>query len=205
MPLYHTMGVRSLLAMSLIGGTFVCLPRFDAARALELIAAEKITNLYLVPTLYHDLVHHPRFARDRRQLGAQARLRRRVDDRRAAEGAAGGVQARSCSSITTARRKSTPSPSTRTRRPSPARPAAPASTRSMRVVKLGARSPDEIARAGEEGEIIALLAERRVLRGLLAPARRRRQGAARRAGTSPATPAISTPTATCSSPAASTT
>src|SRR5262249_47674135 len=26
MPLYHTMGVRSLLAMSLIGGTFVCLP-----------------------------------------------------------------------------------------------------------------------------------------------------------------------------------
>src|SRR6516164_2207317 len=27
MPLYHTMGVRSLLAMSLIGGAFVCLPR----------------------------------------------------------------------------------------------------------------------------------------------------------------------------------
>src|SRR5205085_12496696 len=62
MPLYHTMGVRSLIAMSLIGGTFVCLPRFDAARALELIAAEKITDLYLVPTLYHDLLHHPRFA-----------------------------------------------------------------------------------------------------------------------------------------------
>src|SRR5262249_47863662 len=55
MPLYHTMGVRSLLAMSLIGGAFVCLPRFDVARALELIAAERITNLYLVPTLYHDL------------------------------------------------------------------------------------------------------------------------------------------------------
>ena len=34
MPLYHTMGVRSLLAMSLVGGTFVCLPRFDAERAL---------------------------------------------------------------------------------------------------------------------------------------------------------------------------
>src|SRR5947209_1483645 len=61
MPLYHTMGVRSLIAMSLIGGAFVCLPRFEAARALELIAAEKITNLYLVPTLYHDLLHHPAF------------------------------------------------------------------------------------------------------------------------------------------------
>ena len=35
MPLYHTMGVRSLLAMSLIGGAFVCLPRFEIARALD--------------------------------------------------------------------------------------------------------------------------------------------------------------------------
>ncbi|MGA3140125.1 MAG: AMP-binding protein, partial [Xanthobacteraceae bacterium] len=62
MPLYHTMGVRSLLAMSLIGGTFVCLPQFDAVRALELITAERVSNLYLVPTLYHDLVNHPAFA-----------------------------------------------------------------------------------------------------------------------------------------------
>src|SRR5271168_157761 len=37
MPLYHTMGVRSLIAMSLIGGAFVCLRRFDAAAALQLI------------------------------------------------------------------------------------------------------------------------------------------------------------------------
>jgi 2-furoate---CoA ligase len=51
MPLYHTMGVRSLLAMSLIGGAFVCLPRFDVVRALELIEKEKVSNLYLVPTL----------------------------------------------------------------------------------------------------------------------------------------------------------
>ena len=35
MPLYHTMGVRSLLAMSLIGGAFVCLRRFDVERALR--------------------------------------------------------------------------------------------------------------------------------------------------------------------------
>src|SRR5262249_4620425 len=61
MPLYHTMGVRSLLAMSLVGGTFVCLPQFDVRHALELISAERVTNLYLVPTLYHDLVHHPCF------------------------------------------------------------------------------------------------------------------------------------------------
>ncbi len=62
MPLYHTMGVRSLLAMALINGAFVCLPRFDAGKALELIERERVTNLYLVPTLYHDLLAHPRFA-----------------------------------------------------------------------------------------------------------------------------------------------
>jgi len=61
MPLYHTMGVRSLISMSLIGGTFVCLPRYDARQALAAIERERVTNLYLVPTLYHDLVHHPEF------------------------------------------------------------------------------------------------------------------------------------------------
>ena len=45
MPLYHTMGVRSLIAMSLIGGTFVCLRRFDTDLALELIArGERLHN-----------------------------------------------------------------------------------------------------------------------------------------------------------------
>ncbi len=62
MPLYHTMGVRSLLAMAVINGCFVCLPRFHPVEALRLIAREKVTNLYLVPTLYHDILHHPAFA-----------------------------------------------------------------------------------------------------------------------------------------------
>ena len=57
-----TMGVRSLLAMALVDGTFVCLPRFEAGAALRLIARERISNLYLVPTLYHDLIGHPDFA-----------------------------------------------------------------------------------------------------------------------------------------------
>jgi len=61
MPLYHTMGVRSLLAVQLLDGAFICLPRFDAARALRLIECERIRSLYLVPTLYHDLLDHPNF------------------------------------------------------------------------------------------------------------------------------------------------
>ena len=62
MPLYHTMGVRSLLAMAPLGGAFVCQHRFDAAAALRLIEAERISALYLVPTLYYDLLASPGFA-----------------------------------------------------------------------------------------------------------------------------------------------
>lgn len=62
MPLYHTMGVRSLLSMALIDGLFVCMPRFDVPMALDLIERERLTNLYLVPTLYHDILSNPRFA-----------------------------------------------------------------------------------------------------------------------------------------------
>lgn len=60
MPLYHTMGIHSLLAVSLIGGCFVCQPEWDAEAALRLIQEERITSLYLAPTLFHDLVSHPR-------------------------------------------------------------------------------------------------------------------------------------------------
>jgi 2-furoate---CoA ligase len=62
MPLYHTMGVRSLLATALVDGCFICQPRFDPAGALELVQAERITNLFLAPTLYHDLLAVPEFA-----------------------------------------------------------------------------------------------------------------------------------------------
>jgi 2-furoate---CoA ligase len=60
MPLYHTMGVHSLLAMHHVGGCYVCQPDWDPEAALALIERERITSLYLAPTLYHDLVSHPR-------------------------------------------------------------------------------------------------------------------------------------------------
>jgi 2-furoate---CoA ligase len=62
MPLYHTMGIHSLLAMHLIGGCYVPQARWDAGEALRLIEAERISSLYLAPTLFHDLVHHPALA-----------------------------------------------------------------------------------------------------------------------------------------------
>ncbi len=59
MPLYHTMGIHSLLAMSLLGGCFVAQQRWDPGEALGLIERERLTALYLAPTLYHDLVTQP--------------------------------------------------------------------------------------------------------------------------------------------------
>ena len=62
MPLYHTMGIHSLISMHLIGGCFVSQPRWDEEEALRLIQEERITSLFLAPTLFYDLVHHPRLA-----------------------------------------------------------------------------------------------------------------------------------------------
>lgn len=69
MPLYHTMGVHSLIAMALLGGCYVCQRDWDAAGALELIESERVTSLYLAPTLFHDLVESPATeARDRSSI-----------------------------------------------------------------------------------------------------------------------------------------
>lgn len=67
MPLYHTMGIHSLVAMHHVGGCFVSLARWDPAEALRLIEEQRLTSLYLAPTLFHDLVHHPEA--QRRDLG----------------------------------------------------------------------------------------------------------------------------------------
>src|SRR5205807_118900 len=59
MPLYHTMGIHSLTSMAAVNGCFVCQPDWTAAGALRLIEAERLSALYLIPTLFWDLVHAP--------------------------------------------------------------------------------------------------------------------------------------------------
>ena len=56
MPLYHTMGIHSMIAMALIDGCFVAMPTWDADGVGALIERERLTSLYLAPTLYHDLL-----------------------------------------------------------------------------------------------------------------------------------------------------
>ena len=56
MPMFHTMGLRTLLASIAVAGTWVPQTRFDAARSLELITGHGVTSLYLVPTVYWSLL-----------------------------------------------------------------------------------------------------------------------------------------------------
>ena len=63
MPLYHTMGVRSLLAMCMLNGKYVVSAHWDPAFALSLMEQEKITCLYLMPRYFHELVEDPHFSR----------------------------------------------------------------------------------------------------------------------------------------------
>jgi 2-furoate---CoA ligase len=164
MPLYHTMGVRSLLAMSLIGGTFVCLPRFDAGAALALIAAEKITNLYLVPTLYHDLLHHERFAATDvssvRKLGfAGASM---------TDGLLKQLQAAFRPDLFVNHYGSSEIYTFTIDQNAPAKPGSAGRAginQLIRVMRLGASSPDGVAKIGEEGEIIAWLASDEAFEG----------------------------------------
>lgn len=157
MPLYHTMGVRSLLAMALIDGRFVCMPRFDAGRALALLESEAISNLYLVPTLYHDMLAHADFARSDissvRKLGFAGApmhdaLLLRLDAAFAPElfvNHYGSSEVYTFSINADARRK----PGSAGRAGINAR---------LRVVRLDASGPTDLAAVGEEGQIIADLA-----------------------------------------------
>jgi 2-furoate---CoA ligase len=157
MPLYHTMGVRSLIAMSLIGGTFVCLPRYDAGQALALIEAEAITNLYLVPTLYHDLVHAREFASvdvtSVRKLGFAGAsmtdgLLKRLNDAFRPDLFVNHYGSSEIYTFTIDQK-------------APAKPGSAGKAginQQIRVVRLNARSAAELAKSNEEGEVIALLA-----------------------------------------------
>ncbi|MFN0263476.1 AMP-binding protein [Tepidamorphus sp. 3E244] len=157
MPLYHTMGVRSLLAMSLIGGLFVCLRRFDADEALSDIEREGITCLYLVPTLYHALLDSKAFAKADistvRLLGfAGASM---------TDGLLQRLQAAFKPDLFVNHYGSSEVYTFTIHQDAPSKPGSAgraALNQRIRVVDASAKDPDAILPVGEEGEIIADLA-----------------------------------------------
>ena len=156
MPLYHTMGVRSLLAMALVDGTFVCQRRFNADEALALIERERVSNLYLVPTLYHDLLVSPRFAtsdvRPVRKLGFAGQamtdgLLKRLDRAFRPELFVNHYGSSEIYTFTIEPKAA--------RKPGSAGKAG--INQDIRVVRLDANDPEARVPAGEEGHIIASL------------------------------------------------
>ena len=156
MPLYHTMGVRSLLSMALVSGTYVCQPRFDTSDALDLIARHRVTNLFLVPTLYHDLLADLAFeaadVSSVRKLGFAGApmtdgLLRRLAEAFRPELFVNHYGSSEIYTFTVC----------------PDAPAKPGSAgkaginQRIRVVRIGAGDPEDTMPANEEGEIIASL------------------------------------------------
>jgi 2-furoate---CoA ligase len=72
MPMFHTMGVRKMLATALVGGKLVCMPDYSPGGVLKQIAAEQVSSLFLVPTMFHDIVRDPAFGKH--DLGSLSRL-----------------------------------------------------------------------------------------------------------------------------------
>ncbi|MBF1800105.1 AMP-binding protein [Alloalcanivorax profundimaris] len=164
MPLYHTMGVRSLLSMALLDGHFVCIPRFDVEATLDAIERERISNLYLVPTLYHMLIEHPAFSPERvasvRKIGFAGApmsdgLMQRVEDAFQPElfvNHYGSSEIYTFTIDQAASRK-------------PGSSGRGALNQRIRVVRLTADTPAEEVPAGEEGQIIADLASDEAFEG----------------------------------------
>jgi fatty-acyl-CoA synthase len=59
LPLFHVNGWGTPHTVTAVGGRHIVLPRFDAGRVLALIARERVTHMFLVPTMAISLLEHP--------------------------------------------------------------------------------------------------------------------------------------------------
>jgi len=59
---FHLAGSSPAMALTMAGGTHVCLPKFDALAAFEAIQTHKVNYCLFVPTMVNMLINHPRFA-----------------------------------------------------------------------------------------------------------------------------------------------
>jgi acyl-CoA synthetase (AMP-forming)/AMP-acid ligase II len=63
-PLFHRGAMEDMhLAVTLVGGTHIMLPKFDARKALELIESERVTHAFIVPTMSRLMLQDPECAR----------------------------------------------------------------------------------------------------------------------------------------------
>src|SRR3954447_8465023 len=61
LPLFHVFGMNSVMNVAIRArGLLTLLPRFEAGKALEIIARDKVTSFAGVPTMYSALLHPPK-------------------------------------------------------------------------------------------------------------------------------------------------
>jgi long-chain acyl-CoA synthetase len=58
-PMFHLADGASTLAVTMLGGVHVFIPRFEPAAVAAAIEEERVTNTLLVPTMINALVNHP--------------------------------------------------------------------------------------------------------------------------------------------------
>ena len=158
MPLYHTMGMRSLLAASACGGALLQPARVPRRRR----AGRRRARAPDLAVPRADALPRPRRraarAAARRLQRARAGLRRRARWRACSSSAASRPSRPRPSSTTTARPRSTRSRSTATSAPSRAAPAAPALNARIRLVEpVEGASPDDVVAPGEVGQVACAL------------------------------------------------
>jgi long-chain acyl-CoA synthetase len=57
-PMFHLSDSCSTYGVTMLGGTHVFMPRFEPSSFLEIVAAERVTNVTLVPTMINMLLNH---------------------------------------------------------------------------------------------------------------------------------------------------
>src|SRR5439155_6717519 len=62
MPLFHVAGLNLVVSTLTTGMTLIQMIAFDPAKLLELLAQERATMSFCVPTMIVALLNHPRFA-----------------------------------------------------------------------------------------------------------------------------------------------
>ena len=171
LPLFHAFGQTCALNATIaVGGTLTLLPRFDAARALEIIERDRVTVFEGVPTMYSAMLNTPASPTRRRSRSASPAARR---CRSRSCAASRSATAAPCSRATGCRRPPRSPPSTAaTASASPARSACPVDGVEMKLTRRRRRDrhPRPQRHEGLLGD------RRRRRRRRLVPHRRHRPG-----------------------------
>ncbi|MDP2000678.1 MAG: long-chain fatty acid--CoA ligase [Rhodoferax sp.] len=61
-PLFHVAGLGRMLGQTVVGGTCVTFPAFNAEAVLRILASERITDVVVVPSMLQMLLEAPTFA-----------------------------------------------------------------------------------------------------------------------------------------------